>query len=85
VCGLGYFLKTSFAMVIADIAFGRPEEKARWLKKRQDEYRGGMPYPHVTPQSDGAGAIDRWRDEVPSSGRTKSQWTFSAADPVVKP
>ncbi len=29
------------------------------VKKRQDTFGGGMPYPRVIPHSDGAGIVDR--------------------------
>src|SRR4051795_2481202 len=37
------------------------------VKKRQDAFGYGMPYPRVIPHSDGAGVIDRMGDGVPGS------------------
>ena len=38
------------------------------VKKRQDAFGYGMPYPRVIPHSDGAGTIDRVGDGCPRHG-----------------
>jgi NADPH2:quinone reductase len=48
------------------------------LKKRQDVYGYGMPYPRVIPHSDGAGIIDRVGDGVPVSRLGERVWCYGA-------
>jgi NADPH2:quinone reductase len=48
------------------------------LKKRQDVYGYGMPYPRVIPHSDGAGIIDRVGDSVPVSRLGARVWCYGA-------
>jgi len=48
------------------------------LKKRQDVYGYGMPYPRVVPHSDGAGIIDGVGDGVPVSRLGERLWCYGA-------
>ncbi|HKE45452.1 MAG TPA: NADPH:quinone reductase [Steroidobacteraceae bacterium] len=48
------------------------------LKKRQDVYGFGMPYPRVIPHSDGAGIIDQVGDGVPASRLGERVWCYGA-------
>ena len=48
------------------------------VKKRQDAFGYGMPYPRVIPHSDGAGTIDRAGDSVPASRVGERVWCYGA-------
>src|SRR5437016_4636762 len=48
------------------------------VKKRQDAFGYGMPYPRVVPHSDGAGTIDRVGDGVPASRVGERVWCYGA-------
>jgi len=48
------------------------------VKKRQDTFGVGMPYPRVIPHSDGAGVIDDVGDGVPGSRVGERVWCFGA-------
>ena len=48
------------------------------VKKRQDQFGVGMPFPRVIPHSDGAGVIDSVGDQVPSSRVGERAWCFGA-------
>src|SRR4051812_28838560 len=48
------------------------------MKKRQDAFGYGMPYPRVIPHSDGAGTIDRVGDGVPASRVGERVWCYGA-------
>ena len=48
------------------------------VKKRQDTFGVGMPYPRVVPHSDGAGVIDQVGDGVSSEWIGKRVWCFGA-------
>ena len=48
------------------------------VKKRQDSFGYGMPYPRVIPHSDGAGTIDRVGDGVPASRLGERVWCYGA-------
>jgi NADPH2:quinone reductase len=48
------------------------------IKKRQDAFGYGMPYPRVIPHSDGAGTIDRVGDGVSADLLGKRVWCFGA-------
>ena len=48
------------------------------VKKRQDAFGYGMPYPRVIPHSDGAGTIDRVGDSVPMSRVGERVWCYGA-------
>lgn len=48
------------------------------VKKRQDAFGLGMPYPRVIPHSDGAGVIDGVGDGVASSRWGERVWCFGA-------
>ena len=48
------------------------------VKKRQDAFGYGMPYPRVIPHSDGAGTIDRVGDGVPASRVGERAWCYGA-------
>jgi NADPH2:quinone reductase len=48
------------------------------LKKRQDVYGFGMPYPRVIPHSDGAGIIDRVGGGVPVARLHERVWCYGA-------
>jgi NADPH2:quinone reductase len=48
------------------------------VKKRQDAFGYGMPYPRVIPHSDGAGVIDRVGDGVPASRVGERVWCYGA-------
>lgn len=48
------------------------------VKKRQDTFGVGMPYPRVIPHSDGAGVIDEIGDQVASSRKGERVWCFGA-------
>jgi NADPH2:quinone reductase len=48
------------------------------VKKRQDAFGYGMPYPRVIPHSDGAGTIDRVGRGVPASRVGERVWCYGA-------
>ncbi len=48
------------------------------IKKRQDAFGYGMPYPRVIPHSDGAGEVDQVGDGVSSDWLGKSVWCYGA-------
>jgi NADPH:quinone reductase len=48
------------------------------LKKRQDAFGVGMPYPRVIPHSDGAGAVDHIGDGVSAEWLGRSVWCYGA-------
>lgn len=48
------------------------------VKKRQDAFGVGMPYPRVIPHSDGAGTIDRIGEDVPKSRIGERVWCHGA-------
>ena len=48
------------------------------VKKRQDFFGYGMPYPRVIPHSDGAGHVDLLGDGVPSDWLGRRVWCYGA-------
>src|ERR1700739_2963149 len=48
------------------------------IKKRQDAFRYGMPYPLGVPTSDGAGQIDQVGDGVSREWIGRSVWCYGA-------
>ena len=48
------------------------------IKKRQDAFGYGMPYPRVIPHSDGAGRVDQVGQGVPPEWIGRSAWCFGA-------
>jgi NADPH2:quinone reductase len=48
------------------------------LKKRQDSFGYGMPYPRVIPHSDGAGRVDKTGDGVSSEWLGRRVWCYGA-------
>jgi NADPH2:quinone reductase len=48
------------------------------LKKREDAFSYGMPYPRVIPHSDGAGTVDMVGQGVPADWIGKRVWCFGA-------
>jgi NADPH:quinone reductase len=48
------------------------------IKKRQDSFGLGMPYPRVIPHSDGAGRVDQIGDGVPAEWLGKPVWCYGA-------
>jgi NADPH2:quinone reductase len=48
------------------------------VKKRQDTFGVGMPYPRVVPHSDGAGVVDKVGDGVGPRWIGKRVWCFGA-------
>jgi NADPH:quinone reductase len=48
------------------------------VKKRQDAFGVGMPYPRVIPHSDGAGRVDQLGAGVPSEWMGRSVWCYGA-------
>ena len=48
------------------------------IRKRQDDFGYGMPYPRVIPHSDGAGQVDQVGDGVSSEWLGKSVWCYGA-------
>ena len=48
------------------------------VKKRQDTFGLGMPYPRVIPHSDGAGVIDEVGRGVPESRVSERVWCYGA-------
>src|ERR1700741_508645 len=55
------------------------------VKKRQDAFGYGMPYPRIIPYSDGAGIIDRVGDGVPASRGGERVWCNSGASEYLNP
>src|SRR5258708_38975468 len=48
------------------------------IKKREDAFGYGMPYPRVIPHSDGAGRVDQRGAGVPSEWMGRSAWCYGA-------
>ena len=48
------------------------------VKKRQDQFGVGMPFPRIIPHSDGAGVIDSVGDQVASARVGERVWCFGA-------
>jgi NADPH2:quinone reductase len=48
------------------------------IKKRQDSFGLGMPYPRVIPHSDGAGTVDQVGEGVPSEWIGRRVWCYGA-------
>jgi NADPH:quinone reductase len=48
------------------------------VKKRQDTFGVGMPYPRVIPHSDGAGRVDQLGAGVPSEWMGRAVWCYGA-------
>jgi NADPH:quinone reductase len=48
------------------------------IKKRQDSFGYGMPYPRVIPHSDGAGRVDQVGEGVPSEWIGRRVWCYGA-------
>jgi NADPH2:quinone reductase len=48
------------------------------IKKREDAFGYGMPYPRVIPHSDGAGRVDQVGAGVPSDWMGRSVWCYGA-------
>src|SRR3954452_3868651 len=48
------------------------------VKKRQDAFGVGMPYPRVIPHSDGAGTVDAVGEGVPNEWVGQRVWCFGA-------
>jgi NADPH:quinone reductase len=48
------------------------------IKKRQNAFGYGMPYPRVIPHSDGAGRVDQLGAGVPSDWMGRSAWCYGA-------
>jgi len=48
------------------------------IRKRQDDFGYGMPYPRVIPHSDGAGQVDQVGDGVSSEWLGKRVWCYGA-------
>jgi NADPH2:quinone reductase len=48
------------------------------IKKRQDSFGLGMPYPRVIPHSDGAGQVDQVGEGVPSEWVGRRVWCYGA-------
>jgi len=48
------------------------------IKKRQDSFGLGMPYPRVIPHSDGAGRVDQVGEGVPSEWIGRPVWCYGA-------
>lgn len=48
------------------------------VKKRQDQFGVGLPFPRIIPHSDGAGVIDEVGDHVSSSRVGERVWCFGA-------
>jgi NADPH2:quinone reductase len=48
------------------------------VKKRQDAFAVGMPFPRVIPHSDGAGLVDAVGEGVPASRLGERVWCFGA-------
>src|SRR5271168_1757368 len=48
------------------------------IKKREDAFGYGMPYPRVIPHSDGAGRVDQLGAGVPCEWMGRSVWCYGA-------
>src|ERR1700693_4044401 len=48
------------------------------VKKRQDSFGVGMPYPRVIPHSDGAGRVDQVGEGVASDWGGRPVWGYGA-------
>jgi NADPH2:quinone reductase len=48
------------------------------IKKRQDAFAYGMPYPRVIPHSDGAGVVDLVGTDVPADWIGRRVWCYGA-------
>ena len=48
------------------------------VKKREDTFGVGMPYPRVIPHSDGAGRVDQVGEGVPSDWVGRAVWCYGA-------
>ena len=48
------------------------------VKKREDTFGVGMPYPRVIPHSDGAGHVDQVGEGVPSDWVGRAVWCYGA-------
>lgn len=48
------------------------------IRKRQDDFGYGMPYPRVIPHSDGAGTVDKVGEGVPADWLGRRVWCFGA-------
>jgi len=48
------------------------------IRKRQDDFGVGMPYPRVIPHSDGAGKVDQVGEGVSSEWIGRSVWCYAA-------
>src|ERR1700757_5100576 len=48
------------------------------IRKRQDDFGYGMPYPRVIPHSDGAGQVDQVGDGISSEWLGRSVWCYGA-------
>lgn len=48
------------------------------IKKRQDAFGVGMPYPRIIPHSDGAGTIDAVGPDVPATWIGQRVWCYGA-------
>src|ERR1700741_4154653 len=48
------------------------------IKKRENAFGYGMPYPRVIPHSDGAGHVDQLGTGVPSGWMGRSVWCYGA-------
>jgi NADPH:quinone reductase len=48
------------------------------IKKRQNAFGYGMPYPRVIPHSDGAGRVDQVGTGVSSEWKSRSVWCYGA-------
>jgi NADPH2:quinone reductase len=48
------------------------------VRKRQNSFGVGMPFPRVIPHSDGAGVIDRVGDGVPATRTGQRVWCYGA-------
>src|SRR5947209_2818503 len=48
------------------------------VKKREDTFGVGMPFPRVVPHSDGAGVIDAVGDGAPAARLGERVWCFGA-------
>lgn len=48
------------------------------VKKRQDQFGVGMPFPRIIPHSDGAGVIDEVGEQVAASRVGERVWCFGA-------
>ena len=48
------------------------------IKKRQDSFGVGMPYPRVIPHNDGAGQVDQVGEGVSKTWLGRSVWSYGA-------